>query len=159
MAQLGFDFKDEEYADYGSKVVLPEGNSNFIIIGSEVKRNKNNSGDNLFIEYSCQDPTGKFQGVSIKECLCVVHSTKDTQDIARQKLATIKRAVGVVGSMPDSVVLHGRAITLRLSVEDNEWTNDKGELIKNKKNEIKGYSKLQTQQTPTQGNAAPASAW
>jgi len=154
MAQLGFNFNADDHEDFGARTVLPEGNHKVIIVNSSISSNKNKDGQNLTIEFSVQDQTGRFQGVVLKDYLAVINKNEIAQKIARQKLATITRCAGLNGVLNDSAQLHGRPIILRVDVKDDEYEGKKF-----KKNTIIGYSKVGSNPETTQNTNTQSTPW
>ena len=118
----------EEYSS--GATVFPPGKHLFNIVGAELKQTKAGTGNGIQFEFEA--PVGK-----IKNWVNLKNPNKKTAQIGRVELAKIATVCGI--ELKDTAQLLGLPIVLDLTIYEDEWTNDKGEKIKTKKNKIKGY--------------------
>ncbi len=118
-----------EYSSGGS--VLPPGKYKFIIMGAEGRPCKNNGKGVLFTFETAQ-------GDKVTNWVNIKNANEKAELIGRKELAKIATCAGIK-ELTNSDQLVGMSLVLKLVVVDNEFTGNDGKLIKNKKNEIKGY--------------------
>jgi len=141
MANLsGFDAnRVEPSTDYDP---LPAGKYLAVITESEMKPTKAGTGQYLQMTFEILD--GQFKGRKVWARLNLANSNDMTVKIAQAELSAICRAVGVLAPN-DSVELHNLPLVIAVKCKKRDDTGDVT-------NEIKGYAKKETPQSP-----APAS--
>ena len=110
---------------------LPAGLYIAQIIKSEIKTNKNGTGQNLSLEMHITD--GQFKGWRIWEQLNLWHNNPKASQIAQGKLSSIARAVGVL-QFNDTQALHNLNLQVRVAIDQTTG-----------KAEAKGYKAIETQ--------------
>lgn len=136
LSDLGFDANTVE--PLAPREVLPEGRYNAVILATEMKANKANSGFYLEVTFAVQD--GAHAGRTLKSRLNLSNPSAQAVQIGRAELSAICRAVGVLRPR-DSAELHGLPLTLLVKVCKRK---DNGEPT----NEISGYFARQAQPAP-----------
>jgi len=123
MAQLN-GFNADEHQDPGFDP-LPQGQYRAAVIDSEFKTTK--AGDGQYLSLKIQVIDGEFKGRTLFENLSLDHKSQEAAKIARSKLASLCRAVGV-NQPKDSSELHDIPMLMEVTVrkrEDNgEFTNN-----------------------------------
>jgi hypothetical protein len=136
-------FLDEEFSvdtlpvGTGNFEPLPEGWYNATITGAEVKETKAGDGKYIACKYTVTGPS--HQGRVVFGNLNVKNASTKAEEIGRQQLGEIMRAIGL-GKVSDTDQLIGGNLGIKLSVKTGEYAG----------NEIKGYRSL--------NGAAPAAA-
>jgi hypothetical protein len=109
--------------------VIPAGNYNVRITGSEMKPTKDGSGSYLSLTLTVAD--GPFANRKLFDRLNLNNKNKVTVDIAYQTLSAICHATGVI-QLQDSTQLHGILLSCKVKVKPAEGKYDEG-------NEISSY--------------------
>ena len=127
--------------------VLPSGEYDVCIVGSEMKSTKNGAGKMLNLEL--QILSGEYQNRKLFDNLNLDNPSTKAVEIARGTLSAICRAVGVL-TPRDSAELHNKPLRIKLSVEKSEEYGEQ--------NRIKAYKPRQTGPafSPPPAAAAPA---
>jgi hypothetical protein len=110
MAKLNFN--PNEVADESAP--LPAGDYPFMVIESDIARNKKNTGDYLKLVLHCLDEDNA--GVRVYEYLNIDHPNEKVVQIAERQLAELCNAVGVL-ELEDTQELHDIPFVARLKVE------------------------------------------
>lgn len=161
MAQLTFDAS--KVAPAQAPQPLPDGWFPTIIVESEIKPTKDGTGTRLSLTFQvCEGhPYAKRK---VYEGLNITNPNPVAQSIAAEQLSAICHAVGVI-QLQDTNQLHGIPLLVKLSTTAKRTDTITGQTYE-PKNEVKGYSKIGTQEvnmTPPPsagGAAAPAApAW
>ncbi len=118
----------EEYSS--GATVFPPGKHLFNIVGAELKQTKAGTGNGIQFEFEAT-------AGNIKNWVNLKNPNEQAAKIGRVELAKIATVCGI--ELKDTAQLLGLPIVLDLTIYEDEWTNDKGEKIKTKKNKIKGY--------------------
>lgn len=105
-----------------------------VITASQMKENKNKTGD--YLELVFQIVEGEYKNRLLWARLCLKHPNPTTSKIARSQLADICRAVGVL-TPGDSAELHNLPLVINVKVKKR---TDNDELV----NEIRNFSKRET---------------
>lgn len=124
MAQLNYvpDATDQ----YQGFEPLPAGEYKVQITDSDIVTPKSGNGSMIKFTYEViADP--RFDGRKIFDNIIIEHSSADAERIGKQKLNTICALTGVK-SLKDTAQLHGKAMSLLISVKDNQ--GEKQNIIK-----------------------------
>lgn len=124
MAQLNYvpDATDQ----YQGFEPLPAGEYKVQITDSDIVTPKSGNGSMIKFTYEViADP--QFDGRKIFDNIIIEHSSVDAERIGKQKLNTICVLTGVK-SLKDTAQLHGKTLTLLISVKD--YNGDKQNIIK-----------------------------
>ena len=113
MANLnGFNANEvEPMNDFGP---IPANKYDAVITGSQMKENKNKTGE--YLELVFQIVEGEYKKRLLWARLCLTHSNPTTTKIARAHLADICKAVSVLTPM-DSTELHNLPLVINVSVK------------------------------------------
>ncbi len=136
MANLnGFDANEVEPNDFEP---VPADKYKAIITESEEKETK--AGDGHYLQLVFQIIEGEYKGRLLWARLNLDNRNPKAVEIARAQLSAICRAVGVM-SPADSVELHNLPLMIRVVCRKRD---DTGEIV----NEVKGFSKIESPNTP-----------
>lgn len=135
-------FLDEEYSvdtlpvgNTGNFEPLPEGWYNAAITGAEIKATKAGDGKYIACKYTITGPS--HQGRVIFGNLNIKNASTKAEEIGRQQLGEIMRAIGLA-KVSDTDQLIGGNLGIKLIVKTGEYAG----------NEVKGYRAI--------GGVAPA---
>jgi len=128
MAQLGSTFDATQVQPSSDQ--LPAGWYTALISASEVKGNKNGTGQHLSLEFTITSE--QFNGWKIWEQLNLWHSSQKASQIAQGKLSAVANAINVL-QFSDSSALHNFNMQIRIA------HNNEGRA------EIKGFKAVETQ--------------
>lgn len=92
---------------------LPAGDYEVVITQSELRRNKANTG--AYIAMTYQVVSGQYQNRLVFDNINIHNASAKAQEIGRQSLAKIGKAVGV-SKIVDTASLHGRPFMVRVAV-------------------------------------------
>lgn len=117
-------------ADYKEQTfdVLPAGDYDVVIVGSELKPTK--KGDGHYLELQLQVLSGQYQNRRLFDRLNIDNPNATAQLIGRGTLSAICRALGMM-TPNDSAELHNKPLKATVRVGKNQNSNPT--------NEIKGY--------------------
>ncbi|HNX25797.1 MAG TPA: DUF669 domain-containing protein [Phycisphaerae bacterium] len=140
MADLnGYDANDYEPDDFLKNFEpIAAGKYPMAITASEIKPTKN--GDGSYLELELTVVEGEFEGRKVWDRLCINHPKELTQTIARGKLSSICRAVGVM-SPGDSAELHNIPLLVKVKLKKRDDTDEMT-------NEVSYYSPIEKQTAP-----------
>lgn len=113
MAKLNFNAA--EIAPATGNEPLPAGEYTMQIVNSDMRQNKNGSGEHLWLEFSILGPTQK--GRKFWDRLNLIHDSAKTVEIANRQLSAICHAVGVLAPK-DSTELHDRPLRVKIKVSE-----------------------------------------
>lgn len=116
MAQLNYvpDTTDK----YQGFEPLPAGEYKVQIVDSDIVTPKSGNGSMIKFQYEViADP--QFDGRKIFDNIIIEHSSVDAERIGKQKLNTICALTGVK-QIKDTAQLHGKTMSVLLSVKDNQ---------------------------------------
>lgn len=121
MALLDFEFDPAtvEPSKYG---LLPVGEYIAEITNSDYKATKNGTGQYIELEFTILD--GEHVGRKFWDRLNVRNENKQAQDIANAQLKTILEAIGYVGQLRDTSVLHNRPLKMKLAITTRKGTGE-----------------------------------
>lgn len=105
-----------------------------IINSSSLEQAKTGSGTNLVLEFKIVD--GEYKNRTLKQWLCVQHSSQQTQEIAQRNFSAICHAVNQM-QVTTTEQLHGKPMLVRISLEPDNRDPEKLQ------NRIKSYMSLQ----------------
>lgn len=128
---LGFDANQVEPNEGFD--LLPDGEYDAIIIGSEMK--KTNSGTGSYLSLELQILNGKYQNRKVWDNLNILNPNEKAQTIARGTLSAICRAVNVL-TPKDTAELHNKPLRIGVKIEKSPGYNDK--------NVVKSYKPRQS---------------
>lgn len=133
MANFSKKFNATEYPDQAN-ALLPNGSYLACIVSSEMKPTKSGTGEYLSLTVEILEDTEKVKckGRKFFDILCLEHSNEQVSSIARGRLASICRAIGVK-EIQDSDELHNEPLTIKLGQRERK---DNGEM----QNYIVSYS-------------------
>ena len=124
--------------------VLPAGEYDAIICGSELKSTKDGKGKYLNLEL--QVLNGPCQNRKIFDKLNLINNNPMAVQIARGTLSSICRAIGVM-TPKDSSELHNKPLRIKVTVKNDEEYGEK--------NNIKAYKPRLTPAPPAQVLSTP----
>jgi len=149
MAKLSIDLDSIALQESGGWQSLPEGEYRVMITDSKLKPNSKGTGDVLTLFLQVLDGDGA--GTEIRDYLSVRHQNETAQRIAQQTLKQIASAIGLVGVLSDSDVLHG--IPLRAAITQVEADSGYGD-ADGMQNRVAGYSAASDASVPAPQSAA-----
>ena len=126
---------------------LPAGEYKVQITDSDIVTPKSGNGSMIKFVYEVV-ADAQFDGRKIFDNIIIEHSSVDAERIGKQKLNTICALTGVK-SLKDTAQLHGKTMTLLISVKDNQ-----GE----KQNVIKKYLPFHSDRDDDQDEEQPKSS-
>jgi hypothetical protein len=127
---------------------IPAGDYHLVVSESELKDTKSGTGQYIWLKMSVVGPT--HQGRILFANLNIRNPNPKAEDIGRQQLGSVLRAIGVA-SLTDTDQLIGGNMTCKVTVK-NDPTYGPG-------NEIKGFKAVSGSPVPAPaGQAAPAQA-
>jgi hypothetical protein len=147
MAFLGqtFDANELPQGTGGNFEPLPEGNYNATITQAELKDTKDKTGQYIKLRLDITGPS--HQGRVIFSNLNIKNPSAEAEEIGRQHLGDIMRAVGLA-KVTDTDQLIGGNVNIKLAIRDKR-TDEKTGKTYEASNEVKGYRAIN-------GGAAPA---
>ena len=141
MAFLDNPISVSELPESRSYDLLPEGWYNATITSADLKPTKAGDGQYISLAYDITGPT--HQGRKVFGNVTVRNSNPKAEEIGRQQLGDIMRAVGLA-TVRDTDELIGGQMSIKVSIRRDEQWGDK--------NDVKGYKAVS-------GSAAPAPAF
>jgi len=135
MANLGQTFDASQVTPQGSYEVIPAGDYPAMITRSDMKDTKSGTGKYLELEIDLQDGSGR----KLWDRLNLINQNSKAVEIAQRQLSSICHAINVL-NVQDSEQLHGRLMTVRVTVKEDPSYGPR--------NEVKAY--LPTQETSPQ---------
>lgn len=124
---------------------LPEGWYNAAITGAEIKSTKAGDGKYIAVKYAITGPT--HQGRVIFGNLNIKNASTKAEEIGRQQLGEIMRAIGLA-TVRDTDQLIGGNLSIKLAVRTGEYAG----------NEVKGFKALGGASVGAAKVASPAPA-
>jgi hypothetical protein len=122
MANLGFRFNATEVEPTSTYELIPEGDYLAIITDSEVKETKARTGFYLQLTFDIIDDNSKGRKVWAR--LNIQNKNKTAEEIGQRELSSVCHAVGHLGDLDDTDVLHN--IPLIIGVESEERSDKEG---------------------------------
>ena len=150
MANLNETFNTADLPeDQGGFDPIPAGDYHLVVSESELKDTKSGTGQYIWLKMSVVGPT--HQGRILFANLNIRNPNPKAEDIGRQQLGSVLRAIGVA-SLTDTDQLIGGNMMCKVTVK-NDPTYGPG-------NEIKGFKSVSGSPVPAPagGQAAPAPA-
>jgi len=126
---------------------LPEGWYNATITGAEIKPTKAGDGKYIAIKYAITGPT--HQGRVIFGNLNIKNASTKAEEIGRQQLGEIMRAIGLA-KVTDTDQLIGGQISIKLEVKNDAQYGAS--------NEVKAFKSVSGSAAPAASPASPAAA-
>lgn len=151
MANLGFEFDPANVppSEFGA---IPAGEYRAMIVDSDMKNTK--AGTGKYLELTHEILEGPQKGKKVWARLNLVNPNPTASQIAAQQLAEIVNAVGYVGRVQDSQVLHNRPCIIRVEYVPADLARGQ----KNDANEIKKWLSIGGGTAAATVGASPAPA-
>lgn len=143
MAQFNFNANAVEPMQAREYAPLPEGTYDMMIIKSEIKPTK--AGTGYYLELVMQVVAGTHSGRRLWERLNIDNPNKQAEDIAKQALAALCKAVGL-DDLTDTEQLHDVPFIANIEIDRKEPN----------RNRIVGYAALEVPGKPAAPARAPA---
>lgn len=156
MAFLGqtFDANELPQGNGGNFEPLPEGNYNASITQAELKNTNDGGGQYIKLRLDITGPS--HQGRVIFSNLNIKNASAKAEEIGRQQLGDIMRAIGLA-KVTDTDQLIGGNLNIKLSIRAAR-TDEKTGKTYDASNEVKAYRAINGGAAPTFQAAAPAAA-
>jgi len=145
LTPLGFNPAEVEDLGDGFKV-LPPGIYTVIIVDSKVADTKSGDGKMLLLTYQIIE--GKNISDTVLDRLNILNPSPKAQAIGLSQLKNICDAVGHVGNLADSDILHGKPLSVKIGIEP--FTNNEGKVLESNRVE-----KRMKKQAAQQGEMPP----
>lgn len=153
MAQLGKTFDANSVEPSAPMEVIPAGKYVVQIIASEMKETKSGSGEYLNLEMEILE--GAMAKRHLFDRLNLINPNTQAAEIAERTLSAICHAVGQL-QVSDSEQLHFKPMMVDVRVKPAG--PDKGGVMRDAQNEIRGYSPVTGARPAPQVSTAPAKA-
>lgn len=148
MASLSQSFNVSELPESSKNFTpLPAGWYTATISEADIKQTKAGTGEYISIKYSITGPT--HEGRGIYGNLNIKNQTPKAEEIGRQQLGELMRAIGLA-RVDDTNQLIGGSLSIKLDVKLSAEYGDK--------NEVKGFKAVAGGSMPTPAASAPAAA-
>lgn len=131
------DVNDLENGGGAKKIVIAPGTYKAVIVTEQVKPNKNNNGMLLVIGLEIVE--GEYKGTAFTDYINITNQNDLAQRLGQERKARIGQVLFSNPNFTDSAMLRNKIINIEVVTEPNEFTNDKGEVIKGVQNKIKWY--------------------
>lgn len=156
MAFLGqtFDTNELPQGNSGTYAPLPEGNYNATITQAELKDTNDKTGQYIKLRLDITGPS--HQGRVIFSNLNIKNASAKAEEIGRQQLGDIMRAIGLA-KVNDTDQLIGGNVNIKLSIRDKR-TDEKTGKTYEASNEVKAYRAINGGAAPAFQASAPAAA-
>jgi hypothetical protein len=154
MAFLGqtFDSNELPQGNGGNFEPLPEGNYNATITQAELKATNDGTGQYIKLRLDITGPS--HQGRVIFSNLNIKNASAKAEEIGRQQLGDIMRAIGLA-KVNDTDQLIGGHVNIKLSIRDKR-TDEKTGKTYDASNEVKAYRAINGGTAPAFQATAPA---
>lgn len=152
MANLGINFNASDHEDMADFTPVPVGDYVVIMKDSEVKETKNGKG--AYLNCTFEIIEGQFRGRLLFSILNLWNQNETAVKIAKQELATIGRACGVL-SATDSSMFHNRPMIAHVAIEESDPKYGPKNVIKNYKS-VNGSGVATSPSTAMDANASVA---
>lgn len=156
MAFLGqtFDANELPQGNGGNFEPLPEGNYNASITQAELKNTNDGTGQYIKLRLDITGPS--HQGRVIFSNLNIKNASAKAEEIGRQQLGDIMRAIGLA-KVTDTDQLIGGNLNIKLAIRSAR-TDEKTGKTYEASNEVKAYRAINGGAAPTFQASAPAAA-
>jgi hypothetical protein len=156
MAFLGqtFDANELPQGNGGNFEPLPEGSYNATVTQAELKPTNDGTGQYIKLRLDITGPS--HQGRVIFSNLNIKNASAKAEEIGRQQLGDIMRAIGLA-KVTDTDQLIGGNLNIKLSIRAAR-TDEKTGKTYEASNEVKAYRAINGAAAPTFQAAAPAAA-
>jgi hypothetical protein len=156
MAFLGqtFDANELPQGTGGNFEPLPEGNYNATVTQAELKATNDGTGQYIKLRLDITGPS--HQGRVIFSNLNIKNASAKAEEIGRQQLGDIMRAIGLA-KVTDTDQLIGGNLNIKLAIRAAR-TDEKTGKTYEASNEVKAYRAINGAAAPTFQAAAPAAA-
>lgn len=152
MALLNFDTTGQQELSSGGSKKIPAGDYTAKIMKSEYVDNSKKTGKLFKFEFEVIG--GEHSGTKIPYTVNWENPNATAVEIGRAAMTSIIKACGKV-KCGDTNELHGVPLTITVDLVDNEFVGREGNTIKTKRNEIKGFKKLNSTSTSDPSGDAP----
>ena len=131
---------EEQAGQGGSNVLIPEGQYQAVAVKSEQAKTQK-GGSMVVITFVITH--GQHQNTEFLVRLNIVNTNQKAVEIAYKEIANIGKAIGLT-HVSNTDQLHNKPLIIEVkNKKQNDWTNDKGEVIEGKEaSEIKKYHSL-----------------
>jgi hypothetical protein len=140
-------FIPENVEDLGDGFkVVPPGIYSVIITDSKVVDTKKKDGKRLVLVYQIVE--GPNTGDTVEDGLNVMNPNPKAEAIGMSQLKNICDAVGHVGHLPNSELLHGKPLSVKVSIKPSDTINPKTGVAYDNNDIDKRMAKQAPQQSP-----------
>lgn len=146
ITKLGFNANNVDTTQADIYAPIPNGEYVSIIQGSELKRNKDDTGS--YINFKFQIVEGQYKGRLIWSIANIIHVDKEKEARGRVQLAIVCKAVGVPEPR-DTTELHNIPLVIVIKVEKDVFSGGMKSNVKS----YKGISRTETKVLPRASNA------
>lgn len=147
MAFLGDTYRTEDMPESAGFDPLPAGWYTATIAGAELKDTKAGTGQYIAIRYDITGPS--HEGRVVFGNINIRNPNPKAEEIARQQLGDIMRAIGVP-AVQDTDQLIGGSLAIKLSIRKSEEYGDQ--------NEVKGHKAIEGSRPPSASSVPRAQA-
>ena len=154
LSDLNYDPSKVEDVGEGNFRCIPPGIYNVVIVDSLLRETK--AGNGKYLEITYQIIEGREVGQTVKERINVVNPSETAQRIGLSQLRKICEAVGHKGQLKDSCQLHGKPMSIKVSIEEFESNKEPGKMLQS--NRVESRMPRQSVQTAPPPQAATPTA-
>lgn len=158
MAFLGETFSTDSLPEGRSYDLIPEGWYNAVISKADLGQTKAGNGQKIDVRFDITGPT--HQGRAIFTAINVRNPSQKAEEIGRQQLGEIMRAIGL-SQVQDTDQLVGGQLQIKVKVKVPS-DEDKARGYTESRNEVGGYKAIAGSTPPmgaTPNTAAPKAPW
>lgn len=158
MAFLGETFSTDSLPEGRSYDLIPEGWYNAVISKADLGQTKAGNGQKIDVRFDITGPT--YQGRAIFTAINVRNPSQKAEEIGRQQLGEIMRAIGLSRVQDTDQLVGGQLqIKVKVKVPSDE---DKARGYTESRNEVGGYKAVAGSTPPmgaTPNTSAPKAPW
>ena len=110
----------------GSRTVIPTGDYDVIVTGSDIKPNKKNTGDVLHLDVTIS--SGQYAGETLKYFINLTNASDVAQRIGQGQMAALRKATNVPNPQ-NTEEFHNKPFRVRIEVKPDSFTNEQGQLV------------------------------
>ena len=155
LANLNYDPSKVEDVGEGNFRCVPPGIYNVVIVDSSIHETK--AGNGKYLEITYQIIEGREVGQTVKDRINVVNPSETAQRIGLSQLKKICEAVGHKGQLKDSCQLHGKPMSIKVTIEEFESNKEPGKMLQSNRVENR-MPKQAVAAAPPPRAATPAEA-